>query len=488
MRPGQHPEVDQRLDARLARPGRLPAQRIAGVAHVEELDLGVAQQRAGGLLGQRRLAGAGVAVVVVVQDVGEHDQLGVAFPAPDEMPAGQVVQVVLDKVMVAQLLVALGAARHMLVVAQRDVRGDRRGRPAVGGAPQFDRRVRGAHGRHDVRPPLPIHILYDRRWQPRPAGDLAALLVDDRGDAVAGHGQDRRWFLRPHHISEVELRHHRRAFVPPPHRFAACPFGGDPFGILAVDHGPPNIPTLPGAEPTGPHVLAWPGMVWRDPTVGGGRTVAQTADRDANHALRARFEEVYGQYQRLRSGMDELQTARHLPGDRRIRRRAGPGNGRSARSARRAGARSPRLPGTQRRVAGIKITATVRAPQRSVEEVQQMLAGYLPPGSGAVDFLKDDTSPASCAARRGAARGGGARWLTTSVTRPGAGPGGGADMVAAGKALKGLRTGPGAKIAAASAGSPWGTDDIGTAFEKKYRPVEQAMLARGRASRATWRG
>ena len=38
-----------------------------------------------------------------------------------------------------------------------------------------------------------------------------------------------------------------------------------------------------------------------------------------------------------------------------------------------------------------KITATVqRATTKSVEEVQQLLAGYLPPGSGAVDFLKDN--------------------------------------------------------------------------------------------------
>lgn len=35
--------------------------------------------------------------------------------------------------------------------------------------------------------------------------------------------------------------------------------------------------------------------------------MAEGADRDANRALRARFDEVYGQYQRLRSGLDELQ-------------------------------------------------------------------------------------------------------------------------------------------------------------------------------------
>ena len=35
--------------------------------------------------------------------------------------------------------------------------------------------------------------------------------------------------------------------------------------------------------------------------------MAQTADRDANQALRARFDDVHRQYERIRSGMDEMQ-------------------------------------------------------------------------------------------------------------------------------------------------------------------------------------
>ena len=35
--------------------------------------------------------------------------------------------------------------------------------------------------------------------------------------------------------------------------------------------------------------------------------MADTADRDANQALRARFDEVASQYRRLRSGLDDLQ-------------------------------------------------------------------------------------------------------------------------------------------------------------------------------------
>lgn len=36
--------------------------------------------------------------------------------------------------------------------------------------------------------------------------------------------------------------------------------------------------------------------------------MTESVDRDANRALRARFDEVYGQYQRIRSGLDELQV------------------------------------------------------------------------------------------------------------------------------------------------------------------------------------
>jgi DNA-binding protein YbaB len=35
--------------------------------------------------------------------------------------------------------------------------------------------------------------------------------------------------------------------------------------------------------------------------------LAETVDRDTNHALRARFDAVYGQYQQFRSNLDELQ-------------------------------------------------------------------------------------------------------------------------------------------------------------------------------------
>jgi hypothetical protein len=50
------------------------------------------------------------------------------------------------------------------------------------------------------------------------------------------------------------------------------------------------------------------------------------------------------------------------------------------------------------------------------------------------------------------------------------------DMVSAGKELKSLRDSDGAAIAAASAKPPWGNDEIGGAFEKTYRKLEQQTL------------
>jgi hypothetical protein len=51
------------------------------------------------------------------------------------------------------------------------------------------------------------------------------------------------------------------------------------------------------------------------------------------------------------------------------------------------------------------------------------------------------------------------------------------DMVSAGKQLKSLRGSDGGEISAASAKPPWGSDDIGSAFEKTYRKLEQQTLS-----------
>src|SRR4051812_40181107 len=76
---------------------------------------------------------------------------------------------------------------------------------------------------------------------------------------------------------------------------------------------PPVDATWLRAETTGPRRVAPPGSVTTiDGSLCWGRTtMADMADRDANHALRARLDDVYGQSPRLRSGRDDMQ--RQLP-------------------------------------------------------------------------------------------------------------------------------------------------------------------------------
>ncbi|WP_306215821.1 hypothetical protein [Actinoplanes sp. RD1] len=52
----------------------------------------------------------------------------------------------------------------------------------------------------------------------------------------------------------------------------------------------------------------------------------------------------------------------------------------------------------------------------------------------------------------------------------------GADLAAAGGQLGALRADAGAEVEALSGARPWGKDDIGQAFERNYRPVEQQVL------------
>ncbi|MCX4474230.1 hypothetical protein OOK41_28650 [Micromonospora sp. NBC_01655] len=53
---------------------------------------------------------------------------------------------------------------------------------------------------------------------------------------------------------------------------------------------------------------------------------------------------------------------------------------------------------------------------------------------------------------------------------------GGAGLTSAGEAVTTRRAQVGGRIAAASAGRPWGRDDIGAAFEKQYRGFEETLL------------
>ncbi|GGQ45483.1 hypothetical protein [Couchioplanes azureus] len=59
---------------------------------------------------------------------------------------------------------------------------------------------------------------------------------------------------------------------------------------------------------------------------------------------------------------------------------------------------------------------------------------------------------------------------------PGQAAGGGHDLAASGRRLAAPRAEAGSEVAALSAARPWGSDDIGQAFERNYRPVEQQVL------------
>lgn len=120
--------------------------------------------------------------------------------------------------------------------------------------------------------------------------------------------------------------------------------------------------------------------------------MAQTADRDANRALRARFDDVYGQYNRLRSGLDDIQ--RELA---ELQVTATSEDGLLQATV---GARG-QLTGLRidRKVyreldeeqLGRAIVATVQtAAARTTEQVQELMAGFLPPDSGPLQFLRDN--------------------------------------------------------------------------------------------------
>ncbi|MFE9688700.1 YbaB/EbfC family nucleoid-associated protein [Micromonospora sp. NPDC005806] len=118
--------------------------------------------------------------------------------------------------------------------------------------------------------------------------------------------------------------------------------------------------------------------------------MAESADRDANRALRARFDEVYGQYQRLRSGLDELQVKL---AELRVTERSDDGQVTAV-----VGARGELISvdldpsvfhDRNARALSRKITTTVlRASAAAVDATRELVAGYLPPGSPSVEFLR----------------------------------------------------------------------------------------------------
>jgi DNA-binding protein YbaB len=119
--------------------------------------------------------------------------------------------------------------------------------------------------------------------------------------------------------------------------------------------------------------------------------VADRADRDANQALRARFDDVFGQYQRLRSGMDDIQ--RRLA-EMQVSAESPDGLVRAT-----VGARGQLVDLKLDRRAyrdldpeqlGRVIVATVQqAGARTTEQVRDLMSAYLPPDSGAMRFVRD---------------------------------------------------------------------------------------------------
>ncbi|MEV1146334.1 YbaB/EbfC family nucleoid-associated protein [Micromonospora sp. NPDC049799] len=118
--------------------------------------------------------------------------------------------------------------------------------------------------------------------------------------------------------------------------------------------------------------------------------LAENVDRDTNRALRARFDDVYGQYQRLRSGLDELQTRLT---ELRVTERSSDGRVTAVVGARGEVIQVEVSPAAyqERDAKGLSraITETVqRAGATAAEETRQLVATYLPGGSGPVEFLR----------------------------------------------------------------------------------------------------
>jgi len=118
--------------------------------------------------------------------------------------------------------------------------------------------------------------------------------------------------------------------------------------------------------------------------------LAESADRDVNRALRARFDEIHDEYRLLRSGMDEL--ARRLA-ELRVTERSDDGQVTATVGARgqvisvdldRAIYRDRDVEALSR-----KITSTIgRATLAAVSTTQDLVARHLPASAGTVDFLR----------------------------------------------------------------------------------------------------
>lgn len=116
-----------------------------------------------------------------------------------------------------------------------------------------------------------------------------------------------------------------------------------------------------------------------------------SADRDANRALRARFDDVRSQYDRLRAGMDDLQqrlatmnvTAESRDGL--VRATVGPRGQLVDLKLDRAIYRI----GDADELARTIVATVEKAVAQTTEQVQELVATYLPADSGALGFMRD---------------------------------------------------------------------------------------------------
>jgi DNA-binding protein YbaB len=120
--------------------------------------------------------------------------------------------------------------------------------------------------------------------------------------------------------------------------------------------------------------------------------VSETADRDANRALRDRLSDVYGQYEQVRTQLDELpqrlasmQVTATSP-DGLVQATVGPRGHLIDLRIDHEGYRRVDADDLAQ-----TIVATVRsAAERTAGEVEALLRGFLPPDSGTLQLLRDN--------------------------------------------------------------------------------------------------
>ncbi|MFC8296667.1 YbaB/EbfC family nucleoid-associated protein [Micromonospora orduensis] len=118
--------------------------------------------------------------------------------------------------------------------------------------------------------------------------------------------------------------------------------------------------------------------------------MSERVDRDANRELRARFDDVYGQYQQLRSNLDELRAKLAAV---RVTRRSADGQVTVTVGARGELVAIELDPAVYQvrdaEALSRRITETVRAATTAAgDATRDLVAAHVPAGSGPVEFLR----------------------------------------------------------------------------------------------------